>query len=285
MTLASVIVGATVAFPPPANPRIPRPVRGARAVTIHHMQKRTRRRRAARDERFCRRARGGRIFEVLKLRRQRHAGSPEAWPASYTALATGHVRGEAPVASRAWPLQTSSSPTSPPGAVTSSSPTTTTSCASRSAGSRSRSSSPTPRSGRRRRSRTGCSSGWASSASSGWTSPWNTAGRAVTTTPRSCWPRSSCTLTAAGSAMGVAVQTDMAIPADPRVRHRGAEAGVGRTGHRRARRSSVSASPSPTPARTSPASRRAPCATATSTSSTAPRRSSPTATAPTASCS
>ena len=34
MTLAGVIVGATVAFPTTANPRIPRPLRGARAV-IH----------------------------------------------------------------------------------------------------------------------------------------------------------------------------------------------------------------------------------------------------------
>ena len=45
--------------------------------------------------------------------------------------------------------------------------------------------------------------------------------------------------------------------ADPRVRHRGAEAGVGRCRRSRARRSCASASPSPTPARTSRGSRRA----------------------------
>ena len=53
--------------------------------------------------------------------------------------------------------------------------------------------------------------------------------------------------------------------ADPRVRHRGAEAGMGRARRSRARRSSASASPSRTPARTWRGSRRAPCETAMST--------------------
>ena len=94
-------------------------------------------------------------------------------------------------------------------------------------------------------------------------------------------PRRSSTARSGGLAMGVAVHTDMAHAADPRLRHRGAEAGVGRARDRRARRSSASGSPSPTRAPTSPASRPAPCATATSTSSTARRPTSPTATAPT----
>ena len=78
--------------------------------------------------------------------------------------------------------------------------------------SRSKSSRRTPRSGRRRRSPTRSSRAWASSASSASTSPSSTAGRAATTSRRWCSARRSPHANCGGLAMGVAVQTDMAMP-------------------------------------------------------------------------
>ena len=82
-----------------------------------------------------------------------------------------------------------------------------------------------------------------------------------------------------GLAMAVAVQTDMAMPpilafgSEEQKREWAAPAIARREDPR------AWGSPSPTPGPTWPASRRAPCATATTTSSTARRPTSPTATA------
>ena len=88
-----------------------------------------------------------------------------------------------------------------------------------------------------------------------------------------------------GTAMGVAVHTDMATPPihlfgteDQKQNYLGSV-------HPRREDRLPRASPSPTPAPTCAASRRARSATATSGSSTARRPTSPTATAPTSSCS
>ena len=76
-----------------------------------------------------------------------------------------------------------------------------------------RSSSPTPRSGRRRRSPTGCSSGWASSASSGSDKPEaRTAVRAVTDYTSLVLAEEMAHAHCGGLSMGIAVQTDMAMP-------------------------------------------------------------------------
>ena len=101
--------------------------------------------------------------------------------------------------------------------------------------------------------------GWASSASSASTSPRSTAARAATTTRAWCSPRRSAHAHSGGLAMGVAVQTDMAMPPILAFGTEEQKQRVGGAGDRRARRSSASGSPSPTPAPTSPGSRPAPC--------------------------
>ena len=53
---------------------------------------------------------------------------------------------------------------------------------------------------------------WASWASSAWTSPRSTAGRAATTSRRWCSAEAIAHANCGGLAMGVAVQTDMAMP-------------------------------------------------------------------------
>ena len=68
-----------------------------------------------------------------------------------------------------------------------------------------------------------------------------------------------------GLNMGIAVQTDMAMPPIAEVRQRGDQAEVPEAARSPATSSSPSASPSPTPDPTSPRSRPAPCATATTT--------------------
>ena len=68
-----------------------------------------------------------------------------------------------------------------------------------------------------------------------------------------------------GLAMGAGGAHRHGDAADPRVRHRGAEAGVGRYRRSRARRSCAWASPSRTPARTCQGSRRARSRTAMTT--------------------
>ena len=144
-----------------------------------------------------------------------------------------------------------------------------------------RSSRPTPRSGRRRRSPTRSSRAWASSASSASTSPSSTAARAATTTRALVLAEEMVHARSRRPGHGRRRPHRHGDAADPRLRHRGAEAGVGRARdqgredpvprHHRARRRLRRRRHQDARGR----------ATATSTSSTAPRPTSPTATAPT----
>ena len=208
-------------------------------------------------------------------RRHRPAPQAEKWAVPLFTLARGRRYGP-PMSTAA---DRSSSPTSPPGASTSSSPTSTSAARVdpqlRDQGARAprrgvggddlprlglhahgRARLPRPRQARGVRRR-----------------------RAATTTSSSVLAEEIVHARSGGLAMGVAVQTDMAMPPILAFGTEEQKQRVARARDPRREDPRAWASPSPTRGPTWPASRPAPCATATSTSSTARRPTSPTATA------
>ena len=101
-----------------------------------------------------------------------------------------------------WPPPTSSSPITPRPGGTSSSPTSTSSCGSRSAPSCSRSSAPRGGVGGDDLRRLGVQADGRARLLGALLPRRSTAARAATTTATSCWPRRSCTPTAAASRWG-----------------------------------------------------------------------------------